>query len=164
MIDMVCAILGVDVNRFLEDTQPYMTTDQVRQLSRDGFQIGAHGRNHQRLDRLTEQQVREEIIGSCSDVRAITNQDTVPFAFPHSSGTLDRVFLTILASEFRFIGMMLDSNGVAKDAPRILHRVCLDSRDSGLHRHSNAARHFRDAFQRQAATNISRLGRTLSRR
>lgn len=162
ILSEVSRILNVDVNEFLRESRPYLTTEQVRQLAADGFTIGAHGRRHARLDlEENEDAVRDEIIGSCNAIRDLTSQEEVPFAFPHSGAGLDRVFLTILAAEFGFVGLMFDTEGVRKDGPRVLHRVCLDGHDTPVHRHSNTQQQIRDAYEIQASKNLASIAHAL---
>jgi peptidoglycan/xylan/chitin deacetylase (PgdA/CDA1 family) len=126
--------LGIDSCSYLQKAQPYLTTNQIRQLHSDGFAIGAHGCSHRRLQDLSRSDAEHEIVESCRIVRDITGQRTVPFAFPYSGGGLDRAWLAGLRARHPSIGLFFDTDGVSEDEPFVVQRVFGErfSRDRNL--------------------------------
>jgi peptidoglycan/xylan/chitin deacetylase (PgdA/CDA1 family) len=115
--------LGVEPERYLREAQPYLTTQQIRQLQADGFTIGAHSRSHRRLQQLSRDDAEREIVESCRAIRDITGQATVPFAFPYFGGDLDRSWLAQLRQQHDFIGLFFDTDGLREDEPFVVQRV-----------------------------------------
>ena len=123
IIDEVCRLLGVDADGFLKEKQPYLTTSQLIQMHHEGFTIGAHTKTHRKLGDLPEAEIREEIVGSCKEIKEITHQETVPLSFPNSGARLDRKLLVSIREEYRFVGLFFDTKGFREDIPVILNRV-----------------------------------------
>ncbi len=115
--------LGIDARRYLQDVQPYLTSEQLRQLHRDGFTIGAHSCSHRRLQNLPRHEAEREIVESCRIVREITGAAEVPFAFPYFGGGLDRAWLAALREQHDFIGLFFDTQGVRADESFVVQRV-----------------------------------------
>jgi peptidoglycan/xylan/chitin deacetylase (PgdA/CDA1 family) len=115
--------LGIDPCAYVRTAQPYLTTQQMRQLRADGFTIGAHSRSHRGLQRLPQAEAEREIVESCRIVRDLTGQEKVPFAFPYFGGGLDRDWLARLRRKHDFIGLFFDTDGLREDAPFVVQRV-----------------------------------------
>jgi peptidoglycan/xylan/chitin deacetylase (PgdA/CDA1 family) len=122
-VQRLLARLDIDSRGYLQKAQPYLTTEQLRQLHADGFTIGAHSCSHRRLQELSRADAEHEIIESCRIVRDITGQLNVPFAFPYFGGGLDRAWLAGLRAQHDFIGLFFDTDGVREDAPFVVQRV-----------------------------------------
>ena len=115
--------LGLDPDAYVRQVRPYLTSDQIRTLHGQGFTIGAHSKDHRRLQDLPRKEVEREIIDSCRIVRDITGQASVPFAFPYSGGGLDREWLADLRRAHDFIGLFFDTGGLVEDEPFVVNRV-----------------------------------------
>ncbi len=70
-------------DRDLPLRQPWMTWDQVEQLSRDGFAIGAHTRTHADLATLSGEEAWQEIQGSRVDLEEKLGVPITLFAYPY---------------------------------------------------------------------------------
>jgi peptidoglycan/xylan/chitin deacetylase (PgdA/CDA1 family) len=125
-IDRLCEALEVDWRSYLETSKPYMTQGQIGELLRAGFKIGAHTRRHAFLADLTVEEMEAEIVGSCSEIREITGDDHVPFAFPFSGAGVGRDFLQYLRQKHPVLGPAFDTAGVAIDAPFVFNRITAD--------------------------------------
>jgi peptidoglycan/xylan/chitin deacetylase (PgdA/CDA1 family) len=125
-IDRVCEALEVDYKTYLENKKPYLTQDQIKALLRSGFKIGAHTRRHPLLAGLTAEEIEAEIVGSCNEVREISGDDEVPFAFPFSGAGVERAFLQHLRQKHPVIGPVFDTGGIAADASFVFNRVTAD--------------------------------------
>jgi len=122
-IDALCALLDVDWRGFLEDQQPYLTSDQIRQMQAQGFTIGAHTRSHTKLIDLSPEQIEAELAGSCRQVAEICGAATVPFSFPHSAWGVDRGWLADIRARHPEIGLLFDTKGLRQDEPFMVNRV-----------------------------------------
>ena len=52
-IDVLAAENGVDFDAYLKKEQPYLSSDQIKELIADGFTFGAHSNNHPLYKELT---------------------------------------------------------------------------------------------------------------
>jgi len=62
---------------------PWMTWRQVRELSRDGFDVGAHTRTHVDLGVVSVDVAREEIAGARADLEDRLERNIDLFAYPY---------------------------------------------------------------------------------
>ena len=127
LVEKVCACLGIDTRAYLADQQPYLTTAQVQALAADGFTLGAHTCRHQKLARLSREEVEHEIVESCQIVAEISGQDSVPFSFPNSGEGVDRQFLADLRRRNPVIGLVFDTKGLRPERDHILNRIWVES-------------------------------------
>jgi peptidoglycan/xylan/chitin deacetylase (PgdA/CDA1 family) len=126
-VDAVCEILDIDVASFLRMRRPYLTREQICQLARDGFTIGAHTLNHPRLHQLPWDAVRREVLESCSWVRDLTGAERFPFAIPFNGLELDRGRLARLREEDGSMSLIYDTNNLMQDADFVVNRIWADS-------------------------------------
>lgn len=157
-IDALCESLDIDCDRFLRDQRPYMTREQILQLHRDGFTIGAHTRTHPRLWELKDpSEVEREIIESCAAVRDLTGQAKVPFAFPFNGLWMDRDRIEAIRKKTGFIDLFYDSNNLMKDRDFVVNRIWVDSPDGAASGRSNLPRMLRRAHALEPIRAMKRL-------
>jgi peptidoglycan/xylan/chitin deacetylase (PgdA/CDA1 family) len=137
VLDRFCAILGRDTEAYARQTEPFLTSQQIQQLAREGFIIGAHTHSHTRLDLLDDDRIQEEITHSCTDIMKITGARHLPFAFPHHGRFVDRLLLAKIMRDCPYIDLIFDSRWLRKDHPFILNRVAADKRPSSKTNGSN---------------------------
>jgi len=61
----------------------FMNWDEISELSRNGFSIGAHTLNHQILSQLSDDKVLYEISKSKKDIENRIHKRVISFAYPH---------------------------------------------------------------------------------
>ncbi len=66
-------------------TEPIMTTEQIRELSDDGFEIGSHTVSHRRLTDLSAEDVKRELADSRSALEDITGREVVSLSYPYGA-------------------------------------------------------------------------------
>lgn len=126
LLDELCARLGVDARSYTSRLRPFLTSGQIRELSKAGFTIGAHSRRHRLLQTLPQTEAATEIVESCATIRALTGQKSVPFAFPHFGKGLDRVWLGEIRQRNDFVGLFFDTGALRSDAPFVVQRIPAD--------------------------------------
>ncbi len=133
----LCNHLGVDVERYLQERKPYLTSEEIVQLSNDGFTIGAHARRHQRLNNLSEDEIEAEIVESCKAVSALTGKEEIPFAFPYNGDGVSRELLEDIRVRYRHVGLFFNSRGFEEDRKYLINRLCGDSPKGASSEESN---------------------------
>jgi peptidoglycan/xylan/chitin deacetylase (PgdA/CDA1 family) len=92
LIDELARSLEVDFEDYLRREQPYLTSSQIQELARDGFEFGAHSDRHPLFPELTVEQQKQEILASVNFIRDL-GLPCRCFAFPfHDGGVLAEVF------------------------------------------------------------------------
>ena len=64
------------------DTSEYMTKDQIKELSKDGNEIGSHTLTHPSLDKLKGTALTKEVAQSKTDLEALTGVPVISFCYP----------------------------------------------------------------------------------
>jgi len=126
-VDHLCSLLGVDYGSYLKEVRPYLTREQIRTMTGEGFTMGAHSRKHHKLVRLYPDERAEEIVESCRAVAAITGQASVPFSFPNSGDGVDHRFLEDLRQAHPEIGLIFDTKGLRPSNRTVLNRVWVEA-------------------------------------
>ena len=62
---------------------PLMSWAQIRELDRSEIEIGAHGLNHRRLDRLPHEEAKDEVLGSKARIEDRLGHTIRYFAYPY---------------------------------------------------------------------------------
>ena len=127
-IDEICHILTVDVKQYIATHRPYLTSEEIKCLVSDGFTIGAHSKRHPQLRLLCDEEIEEEIAGSCKIIMDLTKEENVPFAFPFGTG-INRRLLKDLTSKYKFVGLFFDASlqKNLKDEDFVINRIICDS-------------------------------------
>ena len=91
-LDKIAEVLLVDVQRYLNEKQPYITSGQVEKLIDWGFAIGAHSIDHPYYSTLSLSKQLEQTISSVKQIREKFGLDYGAFAFPHNDTGVSQEF------------------------------------------------------------------------
>jgi hypothetical protein len=91
-LDRIAEVLLVDFQGYLNEKQPYLTSNQVKKLIGQGFAIGAHSINHPYYSTLSLADQMEQTIVSVKQIREKFNLDYGAFAFPHNDAGVSHEF------------------------------------------------------------------------
>lgn len=92
ILDDVARFFEVDFDEYLSSAKPYLTTGQVLELARDGFEFGAHSGTHPYFNELPVENQKDQIARSVQFIRAL-GLPCRYFAFPfHDNGVPASVF------------------------------------------------------------------------
>jgi peptidoglycan/xylan/chitin deacetylase (PgdA/CDA1 family) len=91
-LDEVASFFELDFGEYLRSARPYLTTDQVLELARAGFEFGAHSASHPYFNEMTVEGQKDEILRSVGFIRSL-GLPCRYFAFPfHDNGVPGSVF------------------------------------------------------------------------
>jgi peptidoglycan/xylan/chitin deacetylase (PgdA/CDA1 family) len=86
LIDEIAASFEVDFGDYLRREQPYLTSSQIQELARAGFEFGAHSASHPYFSELEEAEQQRQIRTSVEFIRSLGLRCR-SFAFPfHDKG------------------------------------------------------------------------------
>jgi peptidoglycan/xylan/chitin deacetylase (PgdA/CDA1 family) len=103
-LDEMAKSFELDFGEYLRSARPYLTTDQVLELARAGFEFGAHSASHPYFNEMSVEHQKNEILGSVRFIREL-GLPCRYFAFPfHDNGVPGSVFryMTDLGLVFSF--------------------------------------------------------------
>jgi peptidoglycan/xylan/chitin deacetylase (PgdA/CDA1 family) len=102
VLDEVAAIMGCDLQEYLTSRRPYLTSEEVESLVRQGFTIGAHSVDHPSYAELTLQEQLDQTHRSMRWLADRFNIRCHSFAFPYRS---NGVSLEFFQAMFRADGL-----------------------------------------------------------
>lgn len=125
------ALVEFDAGEWMRTEQPYLSSDQIRELIGMGFSIGAHSMDHPRLSNLTASGQSEQVRGSLEILEKRFGIEHRAFAFPYSEIGISREGIEALLRDGE-VEMAFGTRGVIRDElePRILQRVSAESLDT----------------------------------
>lgn len=121
--------IGSDVVPWWDRDLPFqpgwMTWDHVRELDREGFEIGAHTKTHVDLGVIDGEAAEEEIRGSRDDLRTELGREATLFAYPYGQvkNMIEPNRERIKRAGFRCCVSCHGGLAEANDDPFRLHRV-----------------------------------------
>lgn len=92
VLDQIAALLDFDLSAYLEKVQPYLTSEQVRDLLRMGHAIGAHSIDHPRYGDIP---LNEQVRQTLESIRFVKHRFAVNYgalAFPSSDANISKSF------------------------------------------------------------------------
>jgi peptidoglycan/xylan/chitin deacetylase (PgdA/CDA1 family) len=75
-------VMPFSIEEYLNINKPYMNSDEIKQLSLEGHNIGSHSKTHPVFSKLSYQNFRDEISLSCEFINKITNKNVTTFSYP----------------------------------------------------------------------------------
>lgn len=126
VVNLVVKMLGIDVDHYLKERQPYLTRQRVREMAAEGFTIGSHTLSHPKLAQVEGAEVERQIVESSQIVQELAGAKRVPFSFPNSATGLDRGLLADIRRRHAFLGLFFDTKGLRQDEDFMVNRVWAD--------------------------------------
>jgi peptidoglycan/xylan/chitin deacetylase (PgdA/CDA1 family) len=82
VLDELAPVMGIDFQQYLETEKPFMTSDNIRSLIKDGFHIGSHSVDHPPFKELTLSEQYDQAMDSTNFIREHFGLPYGAFAFP----------------------------------------------------------------------------------
>lgn len=124
LLDELAVHLSVDFKKYLENNKPYLTSDQVNTLIKQGFDIGAHSIDHPRYQEISLEDQLYQTIQSANFLSHNFGYVCNSFAFPFGDTGISHEFFKRLFDDgsikVTFGTSGLIKNGHVKNIPRIL--------------------------------------------
>lgn len=112
-------------------TQPklMLTKDQLREMSENGMEIGAHGRTHIRLTEVDQHALYDEVSGSKMDLEMMLGREVTSFAYPYGDYNSD-VIEAVRAAGFHCACTVKPGRALLDNDPEQIRRITVFSDDS----------------------------------
>jgi len=92
VLDKIAGLLSIDFDDFLKKKSPYLSTDELKTLMKQGFYIGAHGADHPEFFNISLQEQYRQVKESIIWVQENLNPDFNLFAFPFTDFNISKQF------------------------------------------------------------------------
>ena len=83
-LDKFATLIEYDFNSFLEKEKPYLTSEEIKTMSENGFTFGGHSIDHPEFKNLSFEQQIHQCTASRAFIKKLLHPTTNPFAFPFS--------------------------------------------------------------------------------
>lgn len=113
LIDQIASKLEIDFEQYLQKERPYLSTDNLFDLSKSGFIVGAHGYNHPYFSTISYKEQVDEVVKSMDWIKTrFVNQPKL-FAFPFTDyGVSDDVVRMITQQPNAICDLTFGSAGI----------------------------------------------------
>ncbi len=92
LFDDIAEILELDYTYFLKNEKPYLSKNELIELTKQGFSIGAHSASHPEYYLLTEYEQIKQTLESINYVKVNFKQNVNTFAFPFTDNNVSKRF------------------------------------------------------------------------
>ena len=96
VLDEIAPIVGVDFGCYLAEHRPYLTSEQVESLCRQGFHVGAHSVDHPHFGTLSLPAQLEQAVESMQFVKENFSPAYTMFSFPFEDIGVSAIFFESL--------------------------------------------------------------------
>lgn len=114
-LDKIAQDLEIDFECFLKETKPYLTTEEIKILQKNGFTIAAHSINHPNYQLISEKEQIRQTLESCRFVRENFGEENLFFSFPFEDIGVKKSFFETIYKEvdltFSTSGISSSQNG-----------------------------------------------------
>jgi peptidoglycan/xylan/chitin deacetylase (PgdA/CDA1 family) len=125
LVRSLAEVLDVDLDQYVRETHPHLTSEQVAGLVRQGFAIGAHSHDHPLYADLSPE---EQLAQTRQSTELLERFGFRPkaFAFPHNDDGVQGEFFTTVFSE-RLLDVSFGTSGfVPHYHPRNIERATME--------------------------------------
>ena len=114
-LDKIAQNLEIDFEDFLKEKKPYLTTEEIKKMQKNGFTIGAHSINHPNYYLISEEEQIRQTLESCRFVKENFDEKKLFFAFPFEDTGVRKSFFETIYKDvdltFSTLGTSVTQNG-----------------------------------------------------
>ncbi|HVO63563.1 MAG TPA: polysaccharide deacetylase family protein [Terriglobales bacterium] len=126
LVGRLAESLDVDLDRYVRETQPYLSSEQITTLLGRGFSIGAHSHDHPLYASIPLPQQLAQTRMSVELLDKRFGLSPKAFAFPHTDSGVSDAFFTAVFSQ-RLLDVSFGTAGlVSHFHPRNIERVSME--------------------------------------
>jgi len=126
LLDALAVEAEVDYTFYIRSRQVYMNSDEVEDLLKWGFDIGAHSSDHVDFTHLDAGQMKEQVKASIKDLQKRFNTNTAYFSFPFTSDGVPGELINSLLDEGT-AGALLGTAGLKRtDRRSYIQRIPME--------------------------------------
>ncbi len=133
-LDDIAQIINFDKEVYLKEQKPYLTTDNIKALIKQGFQIGAHSHNHKDYSLLSLDEQLNETRESILFLEKYFNTTNRLFSFPYHDFLISKEFFNVVYQQEKpLLDMSFGSSGLKKDEIKNnFQRIPMEDRKNGI--------------------------------
>jgi len=121
-LDSIAEDLGIDFDSFLKEKKPYLTTEEIKILQKNGFTIGAHSIDHPNYYLISEEEQIRQTLESCRFVKESFGEEKSFFAFPFEDIGVKKSFFEAISKD---VDLTFSISGIVQNG-RNIGRVAME--------------------------------------
>lgn len=136
VFDEVAELVELDFKTFLKVKKPYMSLDQIKELSERGFYIGAHSKDHPQFGQLLPEEQLSQYQESMDFIQKELSLPYGIFSFPFSDdGVPSGFFRAIRSDGMPLLDASFGTAGLKNDPEKNhFHRIMMETRNASARR------------------------------
>lgn len=129
-IDELAILLGENFEEYLKNNQPYLSSEDINELIKQGFTIGGHSKNHPRYKNISLEEQVSQTIDSVEFLVEKFNLDYKVFAFPFTDDGVGKEFFNKIEGK---LDLTFGTAGLKKDVISTnLQRIPMEENKKGI--------------------------------
>lgn len=123
LVNEIGEILNISFEVYLRDKKPFLTSDQIKKLDKQGFAIGAHSWDHPYYNLISEEEQCRQTATSCNYIHDHFAVSVNLFSFPYNDETIPQSFFNDINERHPFIDLFFGvQNQKIELHNRMIHR------------------------------------------
>lgn len=124
-LDELASIFEIKWENYLKNTQPYLTSNQINELIKQGFTFGSHSNDHPLYNTLTLNEQVEQTLESVEKITTSFQLDYRVFSFPFTDDKVSNHFFKKISSK---VDLTFGSAGIKDDTIKTnLQRIPMET-------------------------------------
>ena len=157
LIDRIATCLKISFKDFLENNQPYLTSEDLKELQSQGFTIGAHSVDHPLFKDISSDEQRNQVLLCFETLHKDISIANKYFSFPFSDDGINKSFIHWLHIEAQ-CDLTFGVSGLKYDChEHHLHRIPMEGTDKSA---QDIIKHAYLYFWLKSSLNKNKINRT----
>ncbi|MCB2196214.1 MAG: polysaccharide deacetylase family protein [Bacteroidetes bacterium] len=125
-IEDIAKIIGLDFKEYLKNNKPYLSSNEIKDLIKQGFAIGSHSLDHPFFKHIKSKQQQDQIVKSFNDLEERFNIQERYFSFPFGDERVNAELLSWLHKQEN-CKLSFGISGLKEDISRFhMHRIPME--------------------------------------
>jgi peptidoglycan/xylan/chitin deacetylase (PgdA/CDA1 family) len=136
LLEKLCEVVEFDTREWLAAEQPYLTTAQLRNLAKSGFEVGAHSVDHPLFSEIDGASRSTQVSSSAAAITMSTGKPCRSFAFPYGEFGISQHSLELLVLKSG-VDLFFGTRGVTFDEfePNLIQRMLAEDHPESFRQH-----------------------------
>lgn len=128
LLDKMAGLTGIDFGAYLNQRKPYMTTEEIKALIKQGFCFGAHSINHPEFSAIPPAEQLRQVKESMQFIEQTFGCREKFYSFPFTdNGVSPFVFKAMFSAQQPIVDWSFGCAGLKRDSlPRHLQRIAIE--------------------------------------
>jgi len=127
----IASAAGIDIDEFLTKQRPYMSSEEIRELIKNGFTVGSHSCSHPDFSEMSFSEIVSEVKRSITDLNIRFSVNCKAFSFPFTNHSISLSVFSQLKKEIPQCAYYFGTSGVKDDIEGVIQRIPMEKSYQG---------------------------------